>query len=79
MPNIRFRTYGILLQKILAMTHSRCTGLHLVVLLGRTNFRLLADYQFRDVEAPGLPGDAVANQILDDVDNLVAVRLWASF
>ncbi len=43
------------------------------------HFRLLADYQFRDVEAPGLPGDAVANQILDDVDNLVAVRLWASF
>lgn len=43
------------------------------------HIRVLADYQFRDAEAPGLPRSDVANQILDDVDNLLAVRLWARF
>jgi len=41
--------------------------------------RLLADYQFRDFEAPGLDGSAIPNQILDDTDDLFALRLWASF
>ncbi|MFB1489747.1 MULTISPECIES: porin [unclassified Thiocapsa] len=41
--------------------------------------RVLADYQFRDFEAPGLPGSAVPNQNLADVDDLLAFRVWASF
>jgi len=41
--------------------------------------RVLADYQFRDFEAPGLPETAVPNQILADVDDLLAFRVWASF
>ncbi|MEA3277618.1 MAG: porin [Pseudomonadota bacterium] len=41
--------------------------------------RVLADYQFRDVKAPGLSRGAVPNQILDDVDDLLGVRLWAKF
>jgi len=43
------------------------------------NVRILADYEFRDVEAPGLTDSAVPNQILDDVDDLVAVKVWAKF
>jgi hypothetical protein len=43
------------------------------------NYRLLVNYQFRDVEAPGLPGDAVPNRILDDVDDVFSVRFLASF
>lgn len=41
--------------------------------------RILADYQLRDFEAPGLPGDAIPNQILADVDDVLAIRLWARF
>lgn len=41
--------------------------------------RVLADYLFRDIEAPGLSGNTIPNQILDDVDDLFAVRLWAKF
>ncbi len=41
--------------------------------------RLLADYQFRDFKAPGLAGGAVPNRILDDVDDVFAVRVWARF
>lgn len=41
--------------------------------------RVLADYQFRDFEAPGLPETAVPNQILAEVDDLLAFRVWASF
>ncbi|HSO84553.1 porin [Thiocapsa sp.] len=41
--------------------------------------RVLADYQFRDFEAPGLPDSAVPNQNLADVDDLLALRVWASF
>jgi hypothetical protein len=43
------------------------------------HYRLLANYQFRDVEAPRLPSSAVTNQILDDVDDLFSVRFLASF
>jgi hypothetical protein len=41
--------------------------------------RLLVDYQFRDFEAPGMPGSAVPNQILADVDDVFAARVWARF
>ncbi len=41
--------------------------------------RLMADYQFRDFEAPGLDGSDIPNQILDDTEDLFAVRLWATF
>lgn len=41
--------------------------------------RLLADYEFRDVEAPRLSGNAVPNKILDKVNDLVAVRVYYSF
>jgi hypothetical protein len=41
--------------------------------------RVLADYQIRDFEAPGLSGTSVPNQILEGVDDLAGVRLWASF
>jgi hypothetical protein len=43
------------------------------------HLRVLADYQFRDFEAPGLAGDTMPNQILDDVDDLFAVRLYLTF
>jgi hypothetical protein len=41
--------------------------------------RVLADYEFRDVNAPGLPGNAMPNQILSEVDDLFGVRVWAKF
>lgn len=41
--------------------------------------RVLIDYQFRDFKAPGLPGAAMPNVILDDVDNVFAARVWARF
>ena len=41
--------------------------------------RVLADYQFRDVEAPGLPSSSTPNKILDNVDDLFAVRGWWVF
>lgn len=43
------------------------------------HLKILADYQFRSIEAPLLADTAVPNQILDAVDDLVAVRLFASF
>jgi hypothetical protein len=41
--------------------------------------RVLADYEFRDVTAPSLPGSATPNLILSEVDNLFGVRVWAKF
>jgi hypothetical protein len=41
--------------------------------------RLVLDYEHRDFEAPGLPGDAIPNRILDEVDDRVAVRLYHLF
>ncbi len=41
--------------------------------------RVLADYQFRDVDAPHLTGASLPNRILADVDDRFAVRLWAKF
>ncbi len=43
------------------------------------HLRVLADYQVRDFSAPGLAGSTVPNQILDDVDDLFALRVWAKF
>lgn len=43
------------------------------------HLRVLADYQFRTVEAPRLSGSAMPNQILDEVDDVFSVRLWAKF
>lgn len=43
------------------------------------HYRLLANYQFRDIEAPRLPDNTVTNQILDDVDDLFSLRFLASF
>jgi len=43
------------------------------------HFRVLADHQFRQADAPRLSGSDTANQILDNEDNLVAVRLWATY
>ena len=43
------------------------------------HYRLLVNYQFREAEAPRLPGNTAANQILDDVDDLFSVRFLASF
>lgn len=41
--------------------------------------RVLADYAFRDIEAPRLSGTAVPNQILAAVDDVFGVRVWAKF
>ena len=41
--------------------------------------RVLADFQLRDFKAPGLASSAVPNEILDDVDDVFAVRIWAKF
>ncbi len=41
--------------------------------------RLIANYEFRDAEAPGLPGSAVPNQILDDIDNRFSAQVLAVF
>jgi hypothetical protein len=41
--------------------------------------RVLADYQFRDAQAPGLPDNDVANRNLDEFDNLLALRVWVSY
>ena len=43
------------------------------------HFRVLADYELRDVDAPGLPGSAPPSQILSKVDDRFAIRLWAKF
>jgi hypothetical protein len=43
------------------------------------HLRVLADYQFRSVDAPGLAGNAVPNQILGNVDDLFGVRVFATF
>lgn len=43
------------------------------------HYRLLMDYQFRDVKAPRLAGKALPNQILKDVDDLFSIRFLASF
>lgn len=41
--------------------------------------RLIVNYEIRDAEAPNLPGSAVPNQILDSIDDRVAVQLLAVF
>ncbi|MCB2263956.1 MAG: OprO/OprP family phosphate-selective porin [Candidatus Thiosymbion ectosymbiont of Robbea hypermnestra] len=41
--------------------------------------RLLADYEFREAEAPGLSGDAIPNRIMSRVDDVFGVKLWAGF
>jgi hypothetical protein len=43
------------------------------------NYRVMMDYQFRDVEAPRLAPTATPNQILGNVDDLLSVRFLASF
>jgi hypothetical protein len=43
------------------------------------HLRVLADYQFRDFEAPRLANGTTPNQILDKVDDLWGVRVWARF
>lgn len=43
------------------------------------HFRVLADYELRDVDAPGLPGSAPPSQILSELDDRFAIRLWARF
>ena len=41
--------------------------------------RVLTDYEFRNVEAPHLSGNAVSNKILDKVNVLLAVPVYYSF
>jgi hypothetical protein len=41
--------------------------------------RLLANYEFRDAEAPNLPGDATPNQVLDAIDDRFSVQVLAVF
>lgn len=43
------------------------------------HLRILADYEFRDIEAPGLDADAVPNRILDNLDDRLGIQLWARF
>ncbi|EIC20661.1 porin [Thiorhodovibrio frisius] len=42
-------------------------------------WRLMANYQWQDAEAPRLPKDDVPNRILDGLDNLVALQIQAVF
>lgn len=41
--------------------------------------RAILNYEFRDAEAPGLPGNAVPNQILDSLDDRLSLQLIAIF
>ncbi len=41
--------------------------------------RVIFNYEIRDAEAPNLPGSAVPNQILDGIDNRVALQVLAIF
>jgi len=41
--------------------------------------RVIANYEFRDIEAPGLASSAVPNQILDGVDDRFSIQLLAIF
>ena len=41
--------------------------------------RLIANYEFRDIEAPNLPSDATPNQILEGVDDRFSIQLLAIF
>lgn len=41
--------------------------------------RLIFNYEFRDAEAPRLAGNAVANRILDGIDDRISVQLLAIF
>jgi len=41
--------------------------------------RVLADYEFRQVDAPGLPGGVAPSRILDEVDDVFGVEVWVSF
>lgn len=41
--------------------------------------RGLINYELRDAEAPRLPGDAVANQILDSLDDRIALQVITAF
>ena len=41
--------------------------------------RVMVDYQFRDVDAPRLASNDLPNQILEEVDDLLAARVWITF
>jgi hypothetical protein len=41
--------------------------------------RAILNYEIRDAEAPGLPGTAVPNQILDGMDDRISLQLLAVF
>lgn len=41
--------------------------------------RAILNYQFRDAEAPGLDGNAVPNQILDEMDDVISAQILAVF
>ncbi|WP_089726545.1 porin [Candidatus Thiosymbion oneisti] len=41
--------------------------------------RVLADYEFRQVDAPGLPGAAVPSRILSEVDDVFGAKVWVRF
>lgn len=41
--------------------------------------RLMANYEFREAEAPGLDSSAAANQILDELDDRLSVQLQVAF
>ncbi len=41
--------------------------------------RVLTDYEFRQVEAPGLSDSATPNRILSKVDDVFGVKVWVKF
>ncbi len=41
--------------------------------------RVLTDYEFRQVEAPGLSDSATPNRILSKVDDVFGVKIWVRF
>lgn len=41
--------------------------------------RVLVDYEFRQVDAPGLPGGAVPSRILSEVDDVFGAKVWVRF
>lgn len=41
--------------------------------------RATLNYEFRDAEAPRLPGDAVPNQVLDSIDDRLSIQLLTVF
>lgn len=41
--------------------------------------RVLADYAFRAIDAPGLSSGDTPNQILSEVDDIFCVKVWVRF